>query len=190
MKSHSTYNDAELLVFLRNGDGSAFEAIYPKYWLKLCDTAFKRLSEKEPAKDIVQNIFARLWLNRSTLAVDNLPAYLQTSVKHGVLNYLRKQKSSRYFEEPFEEILAEKEEADTKLLAKDLMELIHAYSNTLPSKRREIFLLRIKEKLSTREIAETLNISQKTVQNQLKTALDGLPSHLAPIVLLLIGYPF
>jgi RNA polymerase sigma-70 factor (ECF subfamily) len=64
---------------------------------------------------------------------------------------------------------------------------VYSYADTLPDKRKEIFLLHIKNKLSTKEIAAMLGISQKTVQNQLRTAQIGLRPHIATILALLIA---
>ena len=69
------------------------------------------------------------------------------------------------------------------LLEKELLDLVQSYINSLPEKRKQIFLLHIKDNLSTKEIAERLNISQKTVQNQLGTSMQGLHTRIAPIII-------
>jgi RNA polymerase sigma-70 factor (ECF subfamily) len=68
-----------------------------------------------------------------------------------------------------------------------LQELVYRYADTLPVKKRQIFLLHVRNKLSTREIAGELQISQKTVQNQLGSALQGLKTNLAPVVLVILS---
>ena len=78
--------DSVLLSQLQNEDRFAFETIYRKYWLKCYNAAYKRLKNKEIAEDIVQNIFTRLWINRSNQSIENLESYLLTAVRYGVLD--------------------------------------------------------------------------------------------------------
>lgn len=186
MDNYASYADALLVKLLNEGSTAAFTEIYNRYWLTMCDAAYKRLGEKELAEDVVQNIFIKLWNGRQSLQIENLPAYLMVSVRNGVISMAASEKKAvPAFSGPFEEVLMEKDTPDSRLAVKELMALVMAYADTLPEKRKQIFLLHIKERLSTREIAERLDVSQKTVQNQLRTALRGLESHL-PIVLLAI----
>jgi RNA polymerase sigma-70 factor (ECF subfamily) len=176
-----------LLQLLKQGDREAFATLYDRYWLKLFDQAFKRLANREQSEDIVQNIFVRIWQRRESLDIDDLPAYLFTALRYNLLDYITRIKTATSFYEPFEAMLRESEMPDSVLIAKDFMNLVYSYADTLPDKRKEIFLLHIKNKLSTKEIAAMLGISQKTVQNQLRTAQIGLRPHIATILALLIA---
>ena len=175
--------DDLLLDRLIKGDRQAFEILYNRYWLSCCNAAYKRLNDKEIAQDIVQNIFVRLWINRETLDIKNFDTYLKAAVRYGVLDYVSRTKTSINFTDTFETILLEKEMPNDRLAAKELLELVYAYSETLPKKRREIFLMHLKDTFSTREIAESLNVSQKTVQNQIRTALNGLQTRISALFL-------
>ncbi len=93
----------------------------------------------------------------------------------------------RVFYEPFEIMHGEVNDTDNRLFEKELISLIEDYINTLPEKRKEIFVLHFKENLSTKEIAEKLDVSQKTVQNQLNSAIKGLRSGLGPALVILIN---
>jgi RNA polymerase sigma-70 factor (family 1) len=179
-----------LVQQLSQGDRKAFEIIYNKYWRPLLDTAWKRLQDKQAAEDLVQGVFLSLWQKREQLQVNNLEAYLRTAVRYKVLNHIVRTKRTYEFFEPFYEFFQEKDTPETELLAKNLLELIHAYAATLPEKRREIFLLHIQSRLSTKEIAETLGVSQKTVQNQLGISLQGLRTKVAPVIIYLIASHF
>ena len=167
-------NDCELVQQLSQGDRKAFEIIYSKYWLVLLDAAWKSLQDKQTAEDLVQGVFFSLWQKRAQLHVNNLEAYLRTAVKYKVLNHVLRAKRTHEFFASFSDIFHEKVTPETKFLAKNQLELIHAYAAILPAKRREIFMLYVQSRLSTKEIAQTLGVSQKTVQNQIGISLRGL----------------
>jgi RNA polymerase sigma-70 factor (family 1) len=190
MQLYQNYTDAELLSFLRNGDEAAFTEIYDRYWKSLYQAAYKRLSDRERAEDVLQDVFARLWVRRQERQIDHLGAYLASAVRYEVIRHINRNPSALFFYQPLEEMLLEIESPEGKLLAKEIVELTYAYGKTLPEKRRKIFFLHIESKLSTSEIADRLGISTKTVQNQLGTALAGLKTHLAPVILAILSTRF
>lgn len=181
------YTEQALLTRLSEGDRQAFELIYRRYIRELYQAAYKRLENRELVEDLVQDVFFRLWNRREQLQVDNLGAYLHTAVRYEVLNYVTRNKAPLGFYAPFESILMDSDTPENRLIAKELLELIYKYAETLPEKRKQVFLLHIKDKLSVSEIADELNISAKTVYNHLGTAMNGLRTHIAPAVLLLLA---
>jgi len=181
------YTEEDLVHRLQQGERGAFEEIYRRFWPLLYSIAFRRLTDKEQTEDVLQEVFARLWVKRETLDIQNLKAYLSSMVRYEVIRVITRTKSPIQFFEPFEAILLEAETPDEKLIAKELHEWIFRYAETLPAKKKAIFLLHIRHKLTTREIAEQLDISQKTVQNQLGSAMQGLKTNLAPLVLFLLS---
>ena len=183
-------HDSVLLHQLSQKDRKAFEIIYSKYWRPLLDVAWKGLQDKQAAEDLVQDVFLSLWQKSEQLQINNLEAYLKTAVRYKVLNHVVRTKRTHEFFESLYEIFQEKNTPETKFLAKNLLELIHAYAAILPVKRREIFILYIQSRLSTKEIAETLSLSQKTVQNQLGISLQGLRTRVAPVLICLIANYF
>ena len=190
MNTVTLINDCELVHQLSQGDRQAFEIIYSKYWRLLLDAAWKGLHDKQTAEDLVQGVFFSLWQKREQLQVNNLEAYLRTAIRYKVLNHVLRTKRTQEFFESFSDIFHEKNTPETKFLAKNQLELIHAYAAILPAKRREIFMLYVQSRLSTREIAETLGVSQKTVQNQLGISLRGLRAKGAYALLCLIACHF
>lgn len=186
MSAYSSHTDEQLIALLHDSNEAAFNELYRRYWLSLYDEAYKRLSDHEQAEDIIQDIFIRLWIRRDNLEIHNISGYLHTAVRYSVLSYITRHKSTFSFFEPFETILKETELPDEKLMAKELLNLVYLYAETLSDRRKQIFLLYVKNRLSTKEIAETLDITQKSVQNQLGTALGGLRKLLIPIILWLV----
>lgn len=180
-------DDHELLLMMSSGDKSAFETIYRKYWHELYVAAGRRLNNAAQAEDIVQNVFIRLWERRAVLQISNLSAWLHTAVKYQVYNYIARDAVAESFYEPLENITACSSGADARANENELLTLINAYIRALPSKKRMIFTLYYQENLSTAEIAQRLNISRKTVQNQIGTAMNALRAELLPEVFIAVG---
>lgn len=187
LNTENQYNDMALVSMLRQGDIVAFDAIYKKYIIVLLDIAYKRLGDKSLSEDLVQNVFMRLWHRRDQICIDNLTAYLHTSVRYEVLNHVTRNKALYGLNEPFELIMTASETADERILSRDILKLVVAFAETLPPKRKEVFLRYIRLQHSTGEIAQQMNISQKTVQKHLKIALNDFKTQIVPAIIALLA---
>lgn len=184
MAACGNLTDDELKSLLIQGSEAAFDEIYSRFWKKLYNEAYKRLHNPEQSEEIVQDIFIDLWTKRTQKEIDNLAAYLFTSVRYQVFMLYNKTQKLPYFEEPLDYIALSSEEADSGCFEKDLIAAVQNWLDQQPEKRREIFRLRYLEEMTTKEISEHLNISQKTVQNQLNTAQDSLRSSVSKLLFL------
>ncbi|HEX3935371.1 MAG TPA: RNA polymerase sigma-70 factor, partial [Puia sp.] len=164
----------------------AFDMIYRRYVRELYQSAYKRLDSRELVEDLVQDVFLKLWNRREKLRIENLGAYLHTAVRYQVLNQLTRKNALSGFYEPFDSIVPDFDTPENKLVTKEMMALVLKYVQTLPEKRKRIFLLYIETRLSVAEIADELNISTKTVYNQVGLAMDGLRTQIAPVVFALL----
>lgn len=181
--------DSELLILLRENNNFAFEELYNRHWLSLYNVAYKRLKDEETCKDIVHDVFAWLWDKRHVHDIAHLLPYLHTAVRNKIYTLLSQGYSTAHFIEPFETMTLSHLKADSVLEENDLRQMVGLLIDTLPTKRRKIFRLRFLEERSTREISKLLNISQKTVQNQILNSVSMLRnniSKLLPVVLLLL----
>jgi RNA polymerase sigma-70 factor (ECF subfamily) len=179
-------SDALLLRQLREGSEKAFNAIFDKYWETAFSAACKRLDDHNAAKDIVQDIFTHIWLNRETLHINNLPAYFHVAVRNRVINFMARQKRTHAFFDVLNDIPESSEQADARLLWKEFFESYEVFVNSLPPKRQEIFRLRFQEGLSTRVISLKMGIERKTVQNQLGKAVDSLKVSLLRLLIFVL----
>ncbi len=187
MAAEILHTDTYLLDQLSKSDQNAFKIIYLRYWRPLLNGAYKRLDDRQQAEDVVQNVFLALWNKRAYLEIHCLSAYLHTAVRYEVLSLIARSKTNTCFYSIMEDVVLDAESADTKLLSAEMMDIVLAYAQTLPRKRREIFVLRLQDSLSTKQIAATLGITQKTAQNQLRTALNGLHARIIPTILVIFG---
>lgn len=178
--------EQELLTALQKGDRSAFSEIYGAYWYLLYESAYKRLQDSDQAKDVVQDVLTALWDHREKLEVHNLKAYLLAAVRYQIFNLIARDK----IKDSYYKFILDQEsayaDADNELIYNELADGIRDLLRKMPKKRKEIFELRFEEDLSTDLIARKLNITQKTVQNQLTKAISYLKSVLASFIFMLL----
>lgn len=186
MNTHENATDDELAALLTDGSEAAFDMIYERYWKKLYNEAFKRINDSSDSEEIVQDVFVDLWNKRSSRQIENLRGYLLGAVRYQVFAVYHRRKNLPAFEEPFDYMAFSADDADSNFLRYELLSSIHHWLETQPEKRREIFRLRFLEGLSTLEIAEQLDISRKTVQNQLNTSQQSLRESIGRLLTLLI----
>lgn len=178
--------ESELLALAREDDRDAFSRLYNAYWPELYSAAYKRSRDREQCEDVIQNVFADLWLRRHVLNIDNLGAYLHTAVRLQLYKAAARKPAQAFHLDAFEELILSPVSADAPLREKEITELIRLWLEALPEKRRQIFLMHYTDELSTREIADQLNISQNTVQSQLFRANESLRSRLAQFLMIAV----
>lgn len=184
MSNEITNTDHELIEQVAAGSEDAFGKLYQKYWEKLYLTAAKKLGDRELAREIVHDIFLDLWRRRQELSITHLPAYLHKAIQYRIINKLVGKKDMFFFE-ILENSGSSLYEADQALLAKDLNTLVASWVEALPERRRQIFVRYYFQQLSTREIAEDLQLSTKTVQNQLNISIQFLRTRFGHMLSLL-----
>lgn len=181
-------NEQILLALLKQGDERAFAKIYKRYWTELYNAAYKRMPEKEKCQDIVQTVFADVWLRRDVLEIENLSAFLHTAVRFQVLKQITRNPKQSFMGDVFVAELISPLETDANLLDKEAQNLLRLYISALPEKRRDIFIMHYMEGLSTANISVKLGISRKTVQNQLTTASHALKLRLTHLFIGIIAF--
>jgi RNA polymerase sigma factor (sigma-70 family) len=186
MRPLNSFQDNDLVALLTQSDDAAFSEIYERYWLKLYNESYKRLKDEAVCADVIQDVFADLWLNRKTREIENLAAYLFTAVRYRVFSLYKKEKNTGAFAEPIELIAASAANPDSLFFEKEIRECIDIWLNMQPEKRRKVFAMKFCQDLSTREISEILHVSQKTVQNEFTISLKQLRVHLGKIISLML----
>src|ERR1700754_297897 len=176
-------SDHELLLQLMSGSHEAFSIIYHKYWRKIFVYTYDRLKDIKQSQDIVQDLFVSLWERKEQLHVDNLNAYLYASARYAVLKVVDAQQAEAHFFTSLQHLSLDVSAADHQMISAELLGAFRALVEKMPSQRRKIFQMRHEENLKTREIAEALGISQKTVQNQLLTSYQQIRTLLTRVLL-------
>ncbi len=154
-----------------------FEQLFKEHYAFVCNLVFKYVGDKSKVEDIAQEIFTELWLKRDQIHIHtSVPAYLRRMAISRALNHIRDSKKHDWDDlDPLAEYVAYKQpEAIQHLEEEELRMILGAAIENLPEKCRVIFLLSRYDELSYAEIAQHLNISIKTVENQIGKALKYL----------------
>jgi len=167
-------DDEALLLLLSNGSKPAFDILYHRYWKQVYNTAFKRLNDEDRAKDVAQDVFVQMWIRGSKTPIDNLPAYLHVAARNGVFKQIEKEAKYSALPDTAHEIESPLDRADAQMLHEEFLVAFTDLVKTLPAQQQIIFNLRFNEGLSSQEIADQLQITPKTVRNQIGKALNTL----------------
>lgn len=168
--------DSKLIDMLIEGRKSAFEQLYHGYSNRVFNLSFFLLKDTGWSEDVVQDVFVKLWENRTHLQRgQSLWTYLYVMTKRQALNKLRSVKrSNACFERLWAQISEPEDSLHDLVVAKELNENIKKLLGLLPIQQRTVFSLSRLEGFSHREIAEQLNISPNTVKNHIVQAAKYL----------------
>ncbi|KAA2239818.1 RNA polymerase sigma-70 factor [Chitinophaga agrisoli] len=165
----------ELQNKVYNGDTQAFKELYDCFCASLLQLAMAMVHNREMAEEIVADVFIAVWNKRKSLPqVTNLKWYLYAATRNIALNYLRKyaHKKTLQLDESY---LPDYEiNPEAQLISNEMVRHINKAIGELPPQCRLIFKLVKEDGLKYREVAVLLNISIKTVENQVGIALKKL----------------
>ncbi len=159
-------SDKELILQIRTGDKNAFKTLFIKYYRKLINFCLYRSVDLETAKDLVQEIFTKLWNSKSHLDPEkSIQAYLYKSITNQIIN-LAKHSSSKNISL---DISIFAKSANNEQSIEDKID-IETSIEKLPEKLKTVFLLSRIEGFKYSEIAEICNISVKAVEKRMSKA--------------------
>ncbi len=165
--SFNKTEDALLLIQLGEGNHLAFDILYKKYWSFVFNSAYKRLKDLSFAEDVTQDVFTQLWCNRQISEIKDLPNYLFISVRNRVIRLMERE--GRYLPVPevLENLKGMAESADAALLYRELKLAYETLVSNFSHQQQVIYKLRYLKNFSTEQIAHQLDLSPKTVRNQI-----------------------
>lgn len=181
MDSESNIEKGNVPQWVRIGDKRSFDAIFALYWERMYDFSYRILRDEEAAKDTVQELFIDIWERRESLEVTNMGAYLRQAVRYRAASYFRKHGIPREHSYRLE-ALESPSSADGDLESLELGNELEKAIQKIPSRCRKVFLMSRRDRLSNNEIAQTLDISQRTVETHNSNALRLLRKELAHLL--------
>jgi RNA polymerase sigma-70 factor (ECF subfamily) len=185
-----TTNEKHLFDQIKAGNKEAFDTVFRMYYRDLCRFAMFMNCSSEDAEELVQDMFFRLWQNRNQINVlSSSKSYLYTSVKNSMINKHKHEKVKQIYAADYR--YTNREESDDSDIDENREKIknIESAIAELPEKRREIFVKSKVEGKKYKEIADELQISVKTVENQMGEALKFLRNKLSAkefLILLLL----
>ena len=175
-------NERKLISGLKRGDHDSYEALFKLYYAKFVNFADAIIKDRNAAKDIVQEAFIKVWANRAKLDENLvLQNYIYVIVKRLILNYLRGHKPS----ESLESEIAQKLQCDTwgsqdlLVIANETRNRMQDIISKMPPQRRTVFVMSRNQGMTNKQIADTLQISVKTVERHMTLALAELRENIS-----------
>jgi RNA polymerase sigma-70 factor (ECF subfamily) len=168
--------------------------LFRTYYQPLCNYAYTFVQDRDEAEEIVQSTFLNVWEKRDNLSIHTgVKPYLYAMVRNASLNVLKHEKIKQQHV-TMELAVAERsvESVTRTVMASELETKIYKAMDKLPEQCRLVFKLSRFEELKYSEIAEQLDISIKTVENQMGKALkimrDQLKDYLPLLIILMNGF--
>ncbi len=169
----SNLSDEEIQLRIKNKDSQAFEILFDRFWPRLYSYSMRIYKDDAICKDIVQEIFISFWEKNSKDPILHLEAYFLRAVKYRVANHIRDLKFDSVQIQVLENIPYPLE-TDRGLTYLDFENKILNEIQKLPPKCRMVFMMSRFETFSNSEIAEKLNISERTVEKHISDAVKFL----------------
>lgn len=181
-------SEQEIIGAIREGNERIFEETFRKYYQSLCNYANSILKEMDEAEEVVQNLFMSIWEKRSDLEINiSLKSYLYRAVHNHCLNRIKHLKVREEYQQYAVNFYDASYESVSQTVMKNELETkIEEAIRKLPEQCRLIFRMSRFEELKYHEIAEQLELSPKTVENQIGKALKILRVELAEYLPLII----
>ena len=191
MSRHNFENEKIFIQFLKKGEESSYRHLYDLYYAELCSYVTGLCGRNDLAQDIVQQTFIKFWKNKHKISIKySLKKYLYKCVYNQFIDSNRKlNKELKYLNKLQHEAILEIIEIPKEDIEKKY-EILELEINKLPVKCKNVFLLGKKEGYKYKEIAIKLNISIKTVESHMTSALKKLKANIknnSKLILLFIS---
>lgn len=183
MAGSEPFTDHELFNLIATGDEAAFKALYHRYGPLLLPTVSGIIKSESLARDVVQEVFLRVWLNRDMLEEIQSPkAWLFRISYYQAYTHLRKKGVYDKHQEKFayeQPGVTSEDIVEFSIQARDTGRLIKEAISALSPQERKIYILSREKDMKIAEIAEQLDLSVQTVKNTLYRALKSIRAYLS-----------
>lgn len=179
LDTSTLYNERELLDLTAGGDEGAFSRLFYLWHQKLGTYIYRLTGSTDIAKDIVQDVFMKIWTNREKLRqVECFSAYLFVVSRNHTFNCLRRIAKERAehcrLTENFRDVNIYRNQGEVE---RDYYDLLDQAVEALPSQQKKVYILSRRERLKYDEIALLMDISRETVKKYLQIATHFITSY-------------
>ena len=168
--------EKELLSRVSLGDGEAFGLLYERYYGQVYSVAFQYLKIHEPAEDLAQLTFLRIWEKRRYLPeIERFDAYLFKIARNALTDQFRKRASLETYQLRIQQLFEEEQgNPEEQLINKQKLSLISRAIERLPAQQQLAYRLSRDKGLSYNEIADKMKVSVNTVRKHISLALSSI----------------
>lgn len=182
LENNKYTTDQQWVKEIAEGNEAAFEMLFYEFYYKLCNIAYSIVKSRSRARDVVQDVFFKIWKRKADWKVQtSLKVYLYQAVRNEALNSEKKEKAHRRLKDQFSHSVILREEVYEEVPAKEEKELVNKIwqiVTRMPDRRRLVFVLHRKHGLSYKEISRVMDIARKTVENHMGEALKDIREQL------------
>lgn len=171
--------ERQWLEQLARGEESAFRLLFDRYHPFIYSFALRMTTSDPIAKDVVQDVMIKIWINRQTLhTIDNLPAYINRMTRNQVLNGMKRKAHEESLIRELHPGREDHNPTEEAALGKELEQLLHKAIGQLPAQQQKVYRMSRIEGLKHEDIANELNISRETVKKHMMAALRSVKQYL------------
>jgi len=170
-------SDADLAHRIKFGEKDAYQELFERYAPKIYHFSLSYLKNEADAEELVQDVFLKVWEKREILdASQNVKAYIFKIAVNTIYDFIRRKNIESAFND-FAKVNFNKSSNDTwdTVIFEEMQTTLNELVAQMPEQRRRVFRLSKIKGLSNDEIAQKLNLSKRTVENQLYRAIVFLP---------------
>lgn len=156
-----------------HNDEQAYKQLFHHFYASLYQFALSMVKSGQVAEEVVSDVFIHIWQKRAALTrIQNLKLYLFISTRNTSLNYLRQQKKDTLLPDDYRvQLRSVYFDPEQLLITAEMINRIQQAIHQLPPRCQLIFKLIKEDGLKYKEVAELLNLSVKTIENQMTLAL-------------------
>ncbi|MFC4212320.1 RNA polymerase sigma factor [Pedobacter lithocola] len=175
-------SDLELLQSVVCDNEKAFNELFERHWLKVYGVSFRYVKDEESAMEITHDVFLNIWNKRDKLIINSFISYIIAAASYHSIRRFKQKKTvalsyiEHYDQDDNNTHISTNNDGHEKMLVEELDQKVLRSLDELPKRCREIYLLSRKDELSIAEIADKLNVSKRTVENQITIALKHIKS--------------
>jgi RNA polymerase sigma-70 factor (ECF subfamily) len=176
----TTINNNQLLKEISEGSEFHFEYLFKLYYTKLLGFTKSFIIQTDVSEDIVLEVFSKIWEKRKQLInVKNIDVFLYVSVKNASINFLNKKKKIKFSYSILDvDLVRYSKSSDEELITTEMLEELNKVVNELPNRCKLIFKMIREDGLTKSEVANILDLSTKTIDNQISIAVKKIAENL------------
>ena len=180
MNNQKDITDVDLVHRIKYGEKNAYQKLFERYAPKIYQFSLSYLKNEADAEELVQDVFLKIWEKREILdSSQNIKAYIFKIAVNTIYDFIRRKNIESAFND-FAKVNFNKSSNDTwdTIIYEEMQVTLNELITKMPEQRRRIFRLSKTKGLTNDEIAKKLNLSKRTVENQLYRAILFLKEHL------------
>jgi RNA polymerase sigma-70 factor (family 1) len=169
-------NDAQLTYLVKTGVKEAFQELFERYGPRIYQFSYSYLKNREDSEELVQDVFLKIWEKRDSLDKSkNIKSFIFKIAVNSIYDFIRR-KNIEYAYKDFAaaHFVQSADSTWHQVIFDEMLKNLDGLVKQMPPERQKIFKLSREEGLSSEEIAKKMNLSKRTVENQLYRAITYL----------------